>query len=155
MGLAALAQNGATAPANSINPADIVGTWELNLRNSNWGNLPPPKSATINVLSYDGREMQWTAEAADEHGNNIAASWKGALDATLVEATGTNGGVYYSFQPSEEGIRETTTFPEGSRITSLATISPDGRTLTLRRHMTSPTRGEADWIEVYEKTAGR
>ena len=152
MSCAAVAQSGASSPVSGLNPGMVVGSWELNLRSSSWGTLPPPKSATINVLQFDGRGMQWTANSTDENGNAIEASWAGALDGTPVEATGTDTGIYYSFQSGEDGIHELTTFPDGSRISSVATFSSDGTTLTLRRHMSSPTRGEADWTEVYNKT---
>jgi hypothetical protein len=164
--LSALAQSGAASPAGSINPADIVGTWELNLHNSSLGNLPPPKSATINVLRYDENGMQWTAQETDENGNTIKEAWQGALDGLPAPATRTDEavhyafqqtgeGVNYAFQQTDEGILEVTTFPDGTRITSLGTVSSDGRTLTLKRRMTSPTRGLAAWTEIYDKVAGR
>ena len=87
----------------------------------------------------------------DENGNTIEANWQGPLDGLPVKATGTDEEVNYAFQQTDEGVREVATFPDGSRITSTATISGDGRTLTLHRHMTSPTRGQADWTEVYDK----
>ena len=139
--------------AAAINPADVVGTWELNLRKSSWGALPPPKSATVNILRYDQNGMQWTAQETDEHGNSIALEWQGALNGLPQPATGTDAGVTYAFQQTDEGILEVVTFPDGSRITSLGTISAGGKTLTMRRHMTSPVRGVLDWTEVYDKVA--
>jgi len=152
-GFAALGQSAPASSAGRINPADFIGTWELNLHNSSWGALPPPKSATIKVLRFDQNGMQWTAEETDENGNTIEASWQGPLDGLPVKATGTDEEVNYAFQQTGEGVREVATFPDGARITSLATVSGDGRTLTLHRHMTSPTRGQADWTEVYDKVA--
>jgi hypothetical protein len=155
MSFVTAAQSRGASPAGGTDPADIVGTWELNLRNSSWGGLPPPRSATINVLRYDGREMQWTAEETDENGNTISLSWQGTLDGTPAEVSGTDSGIYYSFQPSEDGIYETTTFPDGSRTNTLATVANNGQTRILRRHMSSPRRGELDWTEVYDKAQAR
>jgi hypothetical protein len=149
----ALGQSTPAAPSGRINPADLIGTWELNLRNCSWGALPPPKSATIRILRFDESGMQWTAEETDENGNTIEASWQGPLDGLPVKATGTDEEVQYAFQQTDEGILEVTSFPDGARITSLGTVSSDGRTLTLRRHMSSPTRGQLDWTEVYDRVA--
>jgi len=149
--LAALGQSAPASPSGRINPGDIIGTWDLNLRNSSWGALPPPKSATIKVLQFDENGMQWTAEETDENGNTIEASWQGPLNGLPTKATGTDEDVSYAFQQTDEGVLEVATFPDGSRITSLGTVSGDGRTLTLHRHMGSPTRGQHDWTEVYDK----
>ncbi len=118
-GFAALGQSAPASPAGRINPADVIGTWELNLHNSSWGTLPPPKSATIKILRFDENGMQWTAEETDENGNTIEANWQGPLDGLPVKATGTDEEVNYAFQQTDEGILEVTTFPDGARITSL------------------------------------
>jgi len=151
VGVAAVSSRFAAAQGNRVNAADVVGTWQLNLQKSSWGEFPPPKSRTVDIVRFDESGIEWTATEIDEKGNTISSSWEGPLDGTPTEASGTTIGVLYAFRSTEQGMRMKATYPDGSKITGLATISADGKTLLLRRQMTSPTRGNAEWTEVYEK----
>jgi hypothetical protein len=131
---------------------DFSGTWKLNAGKSDFGPVPAPDSLIekiahqdpslkMNVAATGGMQGDMTydvsyttdgKECVNKVGENEFKSmlnWDG--NALAVDSKGTFGGNDITFKDRW-------------------TLSDDGKTLTVTRHLTSPM-GEADMKEVFEK----
>lgn len=135
----------------SAQPADLTGSWHLNVEKSKWGGMTKPVSVALEIvhkepmLNYHGVVMY-----ANEDTREFAFS--GALDGTEYAMSRSFGDGMITLRRIDAWTVESTfRTPDGLyRETAQTTISRSGRTLTRRLRLHSPG-GRKSWTEVYER----
>src|SRR5438105_2343489 len=57
-----------------------VGTWKLNVKKSDFGKMPAPKSATLKVVEDNDKSLKWSYTEVLADGKTQTMSWAGAAD---------------------------------------------------------------------------
>jgi hypothetical protein len=124
-----LALAGALAQQN----VSTVGTWKLDLTQSDFGSDPALKSVTINILKDTPQAFSWRVHLVDDKGKASSYSWSGPEDGSMhpIVETGKPSDSQESAKKEADGtlVRhgEST---DGSSFDARATVSADGKTIT-------------------------
>ncbi len=139
-----------TPPAASGARPDFSGTWKLNVAKSDFGPIPGPETQTETITQGDSSlkiAIKETGPQGDrdyvlnmtmdgkENVNNPGVEMKST---TAFEGSALIINTKLNFQGNDIGIKDT------------VTLSVDGKTLTMNRHLNSPM-GELDQKFVYDK----
>jgi len=60
-----------------------VGTWKMDVSQSNFGTDPAPKAGTLNVLKDTPTMLSWRVQIVDDKGNAVSFSWSGPKDGSM------------------------------------------------------------------------
>jgi hypothetical protein len=134
-------------------PANLSGTWTLNVKESDWGRgMKAPQNIVIQVqhsepkLRYQG-EITPTLEA-----QSSTFTFDGAIDEKDYTVKEDNAELKMRFKRDNDyRITSTKTTSDGKTLeTAVMVVSHDGKRLT--RRITADTReGKKTWTEVYDK----
>lgn len=129
------------ASASAKDPASIAsanGTWNLDFAKSDpsnpWKHMRPLKSGTM-TLSGNATTRQWTTEWVTTDGKSLAASYSGGVDdhfypVRYSPAEGAPEGMTFAYMKDGSFAFKD---PSGNALsTSTWSLSPDGRTMTVR-----------------------
>lgn len=141
-----------TAVGRADDHPNLSGQWKLNLEKSDFGAMPPPDSLVYGIrhngasllldLEQDGKKthLEFTTDGEERVTDSSRDSelwtrvyWAGPV--LIFEARD-------KARPAHES--------RGVRWTSRWTVSEDGKTLSVQKHITTP-QGETDQRLVFEK----
>ena len=132
---------------------NFSGEWKMNLEKSDFGQLPGPKSRTdkINHKEPDLKINRTTVTQADQ---TFASEWNCTTDGKEC-SNEIPGGVVLKSTAKWDGealaVDSKGTFGQGEvQIKDRWTLSKDGKTLTIARHLISEM-GEADQTFILDK----
>ena len=111
----------------------LVGTWKLDIAQSNFGSEPALESATLIVLKDSPQMFSWRVRAVDDKGKPHSVTWSGPEDGSMhpVMAGGKPSGSQQSAKREQDGTRvRHGVDADGSAFESHDSLSPDGNTLT-------------------------
>jgi hypothetical protein len=115
-----------------------VGTWKLDPGQSQFHN-PAPKDETVQVESVNQGPIRYTASGTDADGKPFLESFDGKSDgqAYPIAVNGREGGQVSYHQVSDHEYTAQGKMLDGTIMTETITLSPDGKTITIRSHGTS------------------
>jgi hypothetical protein len=128
--------------------ANLTGTWDLDIEQSDWGKKDKPVSAQVEIqhnepaLRYEGTIITGT------QGESRRFAFDGAIDG---KQRALAGGSMVVRRVDDRTITSEYKSADGRTVeTTRTTISDDGRRLTRRVHAEGPT-GTVAWTEVYNR----
>jgi hypothetical protein len=135
----------------SAQPADLTGSWHLNVEKSRWGSVNKPLSV---VLTIEHREPQLHYHGVVLYSNEDTRdfTFSGALDGAAYAMSRSFGDGTITLRRIDSWTVEST-FRSSDGLfveTAQTTLSRSGRTLTRRLRLTTP-EGRKSWTEYYEK----
>ena len=132
----------------------FVGTWKLNLDKSKYPAGQAPKSLT-RTLSADGDTVTYKFEGVGADGTAVNYGFASKLDGKDSEVTGTGMpyGADHIAIKQQNSHATSATLKKGDKIvgTSSATVSHDGKTLTLTSKGTDAKGKPVKSVSVYDK----
>ena len=132
----------------------FVGTWKLNLDKSKYPAGQAPKSLTRTV-SADGDTLTYKFEGAGADGAALTYGFASKLDGKDSEVTGTGMpyGADHIAIKQQNSHMTSATLKKGDKIvgTSTATVSHDGKTLTLTSKGTDANGKPTKSVSIYDK----
>src|SRR5271163_579484 len=132
----------------------LVGTWKLNLDKSKFPAGQMPKSQTRTV-SADGDNVTYKFEGVRADGTAISFSFTSKLDGKDSEVTGTGMpyGADHIAIKQQNSHMTSATLKKGDKIvgSSSATVSHDGKMLTLTSKGTDAKGKPVKSVSVYDK----
>jgi hypothetical protein len=109
-----------------------VGTWKLDVSQSDFGSEPAPKSATVIVLKDTSALLSWRANMIDDKGQDVSFSWSGPPDGSMHPVM--QGGKEVSKQSAKKEADGTLhrhgEDPDGSSFDAYSKVSDDGNSMT-------------------------
>jgi hypothetical protein len=125
-----------------------VGTWKLDLAQSDLGSEPPPKSWTGTILKDSPQMFSIRAHCIDYKGKPFVYSWSGPADGSMhpIMADGKPIGQASAQREQDGTVVRHGKESDGSTFESHVTLSPDGSTLTEEM-----TEKDQDGKEIKEK----
>lgn len=132
-------------------PDPWIGTWTLDPSQSQFHN-PAPRDQTVRVDSVNQGPIQYTISGTDANGKPFLESYNGKSDgqAYPVAVNGVEGGQMAYQRVSNLQYTGQGKMADGTPVTSTITLSPDGKTITVKSHGTS-SKGEYDDTAVFVK----
>jgi hypothetical protein len=132
-------------------PANISGSWHLNVEKSRWGSTPKPVSVTLEIrhsepqLQYQGSVMYANEDRRD-------FGFFGAIDGkpyAMSRSFGSGNIILNRVDPfTVDSVFRTT---DGYYVeTARTSVSKDGKAMTRALRLKSP-EGTTSWTEIYEK----
>jgi len=132
----------------------FVGTWKLNLDKSKFPAGQAPKSLTRTV-SADGDTLTYKFEGVGSDGAALTYGFASKLDGKDSEVTGTGMpyGADHIAIKQQNSHMTSATLKKGDKIvgTSTATVSHDGKTLTLTSKGTDANGKPTKSVSIYDK----
>jgi hypothetical protein len=126
------------------------GTWRLNTAKSKYDPGPAPDSATVTIQS-DG--VTWTVKADSSFdGKPMTVTYKANLDGTPGPMQGSPVADMVSVKKVDDQTREMKSTKGGKTVSeSRATLSADGKTVTVVGSGLNPKGTKNTFTSVYEK----
>ena len=147
--LLAAAASAVAADAKSSNSA--VGNWILNPTKSHFENMPAPKLERLRVLKDDPKALSWTLSGFDADGKAFHELYDGPTDGSYHPITGSATAANVAYTRDNSAINWVVKDKDGAIVeTGSGSVSPDGRTLTLKGTLKTP-QGEANFTSVYDR----
>ena len=141
----------AALTVNGGSPADVTGSWRLNLDRSVWGSRPKPVSVTLHI-QHSEPALSYTGVVIYSGEDMRPFSFTGAIDGkqyAMDRSLGPGTAVFRRINPfTFECVFRATV--DGSVETTRTTISADGKRLTRRVHLQSPD-GTSTSTEIYDR----
>lgn len=125
------------------------GTWELNVEKSKFSGLPAPKSQTIQVMKSSADQLEWTATTVAPDGQSVTESWSGKPDGTMQPVKSDNTS-QASFRWKKDSLIANMKNKQGITIREEIQMSPDGKTMTIKRTVNGPD-GKTGAVAVYDR----
>jgi hypothetical protein len=126
------------------------GTWQLNAAKSKYEGGPAPEKATVTIQS-DGTTSTVKAESTFE-GKSYSTSYTAKLDGTPAPMQGSPVADMVAVKRIDDRTRELTSMKGGKTVgESRATLSADGKTVTVVGSGLNPKGVEVKFTAVYEK----
>ncbi|HTF68553.1 MAG TPA: hypothetical protein VK638_38335 [Edaphobacter sp.] len=146
VGTGALAQNSRSG----------VGTWKLDLPQSDFGCEPALKSATINILEDRPEMLSWRVHLIDAKGNVVSYSWSGPRDGSMhpVKENGRVIAQQSAKKDNEGALLRHGESPEGESFDAREVLSADGNTMTDEITQKSKDGKVCNEKYVYHKASG-
>jgi hypothetical protein len=136
------------AGQKKTNAASAVGHWRLNVDKSDYGQMPKPKSGTLNITSDTAASAKWSASIAYPDGKKETYSYSGAEDGKPHPVTGNNPWKSAAYSRSDSGVASADiTMKDGSSLKQEFTI--EGDTMTVKN-----TTAQGSGTEVWERIKG-
>lgn len=131
-----------------------VGTWAVDLTASDYGKVPPPKSASLHVTKCSPDAIAYTYSEVAADGKKYQEKWSGKPDGKMIPAKNVPAmPAKNSFKwDGETLLGEFDMGPEGT-AKEVNTFSADGKTMTTKRNGKSP-KGEYSITQVWHRKSG-
>jgi hypothetical protein len=132
--------------------ASSVGTWKVDVQQSDFGSDPKPKSMTLTVLEDTPQHLSWRLDTVDGDGKPSSESWSGPLDGTMLSAKGPDGAEIYkaSFKWDGDVLQRHIEGALGP-LDGRTTMSTDGNTMTDVAIIKQPDGKTAKWMVLYHR----
>lgn len=152
VGVCLLLVMAASAFAADANPSkSAVGNWILNPTKSHFQNMVAPKMARLRVSKDDEAGLKWSLTGADADGKGYHEEYEGPTDGTYHPIKGAQNPKTVAYTRAGSITNWVVKDETGATIeTGSSSISPDGRTLTLKGTMRTP-QGESQFTSVYDR----
>ena len=140
------------AAFTTLSAADdpFSGTWHLNAAKSKYEGGPAPEKASVTIQS-DGTTSTVKGDSTYE-GKTYSTSYSVKLDGTPGPFQGSPVADMVSVKKIDERTRELTSMKGGKTVSeSRATVSADGKTVTVVGKGLNPKGVEVKYTAVYEK----
>ena len=127
------ATHAASGQTNAANKS-AVGTWKLDVAQSQLEPEPAPKSLTLTIIRESPSMGSWRVEEVDAKGQTASFSWSGPEDGTMHPIKGADGTELgkenLKREPGGALLRHGEIPSDGSSFDGRATLSEDGNTIT-------------------------
>jgi hypothetical protein len=132
-------------------PDPWVGTWKLDVSTSKFHN-PGPKEETLTVDSASNDAVKYSMKGTAADGSAYTEAYEGKADGKEYPLTrnGQEVAKISYHKSTDHNSTGKATVVDGSTFTESATVSNDGKTLTVRQHHTTKG-GEFDEVIVFHK----
>jgi hypothetical protein len=151
--LALTAGSATVARAQAKAPVNFSGTWEMDAAKSQFGPLPPPSKMSLTITQTGATAMKVTTVSTTTEGDQSVTS-EYTIDGTPRDMKTSDGQPQTSAVKWDGGVLVVDTKMErqGTPIglASRYALSPDGKLLTIDRHITTPM-GDADMRILFNK----
>ena len=110
----------------------MVGTWTMDVSQSDFGSEPAPKSGTVTVLKDTPEMLSWRVHMVDDKGKSISYSWSGPQDGSMHPVMQNGKEVSKQSAKREENgsLLRHDEGPDGSSFDARLKVSDDGNTVT-------------------------
>ena len=147
--LLVMAASAFAADTNSKNSA--VGTWILNPTKSHFQNMPAPKMERLRVVKDDEKGLAWSLTGAGADGKGYHHEYDGPTDGSYHPIKGAENPSTVAYTRANSVTSWVVKDETGAIIeTGSGSVSPDGRTLTLKGTMKT-SQGESQFTSVYDR----
>ncbi len=128
-----------------------VGTWKLDPSQSQFQS-PAPKEESVRVESVNQGPIRYTISGTDAEGKPFLESYDGKADAQSypVALNGREAGQMAYQKVSDHEFTAQGKMLDGRTVASTITLSPDGKTITVKSHGTT-SQGAFDDTAVFVK----
>jgi hypothetical protein len=137
--------------------ASVVGTWNVDIAQSDFGSDPVPKAITVRVLKDTPQILSWRVKGVDSKGKRFAYSWSGPENGSMhpIIEDGKAGTDMQSAKREQDGtlVRHNES-SDGSSFDARSNISPDGNTITETTTVKSKDGKESKQHYVYKRDSG-
>ena len=133
-------------------PANMGGTWKLNVEKSNWGKRDKPSHGDIHIEQRDPT-FKYKGSVLNADGTDVRKfEFDGAIDGKSYPVSGPDGaGAVTVKRVNANTIQSHYTSSDGKVFEDATTsISKNGKELTRHVRRKGP-QGETTWTEVYDK----
>lgn len=132
-------------------PDPWIGTWKLDSSQSQL-HAPAPTDETVRVDSVNQGPIQYTMSGTGADGKPFLESFNGKSDgqAYPVAVNGVEGGQMAYQRVSDREYTGQGKMTDGTAVTNTITLSPDGKTITVKSHGVS-SKGTYDDTAVFVK----
>jgi flagellar basal body rod protein FlgG len=130
---------------NETNPYD--GTWKMDIAKTDFGKTAPPKSVTM-TLTGTPTSKKWTIKSVAADGKSQTESYNGAVDDRFYPIIGDPDGATFAYM--KDGSFATKDKSGKVVQTSTASLSPDGKTMTVHSIFHTPD-GDVTRAAVFQK----
>jgi len=133
--------------------ASLTGTWKLDVKQSDFGSGPAPKSITSTVEDTP-KMFSFRGRGIDDKGKSFSYSWRGPTDGNMYPTT-ENGKVTgkSSIRKVGDGFVRHGEGTDGSSFDARATVSSGGDTITIEWTAKSKDGKETKWKSVFHRVA--
>jgi len=140
---------GAASAADAAKPS-AVGQWRLNIKKSDFGRTPAPRSILLTVTKGDSSniEIEWTATGVDASGKKISESFQGKTDGVFLPVQGANVRAAYMWEG--DTLVEQFERPDHATTVNRITFSADGKQMVGKATTKSP-KGLTYTTEVFDR----
>ncbi len=114
--------------------APAPSTWNLNVKASDFGGAPAPRSDIDKILADDDHHLHWEDVTVDGSGQTSKTSWDGPEDGTSKPIVGLPGS-QFSWDTATD--TERAVYADGSMTEAVFTVSPDQKRMTFKQTLTT------------------
>jgi len=134
-----------------------VGTWKLDVSQSNFGDGSAPKAATLKVLKDTPTMLSWSVEIVDPKDNSVLFSWSGPKDGSLhsVMQDGKEVSKQSAKIEGDGSLHRHGEDPDGSSFDAYSKVSDDGTSITDDITIRTKDGKETKSKTVYRRAAGK
>lgn len=131
--------------------ASAVGHWRLNVDKSDYGQMPKPKSGTLNITSDSAAALKWRATITYADGKKETYNFSGAEDGKPHPVAGDNPWKTAAYTRGDRGAASAEiTTKDGSNLKQEFTITADSMTV---KNTTPQGSGTEVWDRVKRASA--
>jgi hypothetical protein len=155
LALCCLAAGAAVISSGSVLADDNwMGAWTLNVEKSKFVPGPPPRSQTIKFEPADKGRVKLTADGVDGDGKAMHLEYTAPFDGTIIPWTGNPNADSASPRRIDANRYENIWRKGGKVVVAVsATVSSDGKTLTIIQRGKDAKGRVMDMLEVFERPA--
>ncbi|HYO81031.1 MAG TPA: hypothetical protein VES20_06500 [Bryobacteraceae bacterium] len=131
--------------------SNMSGTWILNEKRSRFGDNPRPANVTLNIEHSEPKLRYSGTVNHPNEGHILDFQFDGSIDGKSYTSKQERGDRQITFKRrSDRSVESSSKWSDGE-LTSVITMSGDGRTLERRMSFRDREGRKREWTEVYEK----
>jgi hypothetical protein len=133
-----------------------VGTWKMDISQSDFGPDPAPKSVTLTILKDTPEMVSWRVHMIDDKGKPLSYSWAGPGDGSMhpVMSNDKEIGKQSAKREDDGSLLRHGEDPDGSSFDALSKLSDDGQTITEESTSKSKDGKESKGKALYHRVSG-
>jgi len=131
-------------------PANLSGTWRLDLKKSKWGGHSAPQSGEI-VIEHNEPKLKYTGKVTDLDGTENTYSFDGAIDGKEYPVKMGTGDQKIIIKRLSPNSISSTLKNADSEEEAITTLAPDSKSLVRKVRRSGP-KGKSSWTEVYNRS---
>jgi hypothetical protein len=131
----------------------VVGTWKLDIAQSDFGSDPAPRSIAAKILTDTPQMLSYREDGVDDKGQPFVYSWKGPEDGSMHPAlwNGKPSGQSGAKKEQDGTLVQHGETAGGSTFEARMSVSPDGNTLTEENIFKSKDGKESRYKRVWHR----